>query len=284
METIIILILPLVINSANAAFPNSNSCGVDNADRIYPGNITGITSYPWASNLIFHESGRNEDLFRCGGSLISDRYVLTAAHCFDSLGDGYELQRIRFGEWDVQNELDCDYHGYCNEPILEVGFEKIVAHKDYNERTLINDIALIKLNESIEFTEAISPVCLPLSKELENLEVGNKKFTIVGWKNIRHRNGTYEPTSPIKLHDWMLEEVDAETCSNLVGEPISASQICALGKDTCRGDSGSGLIRKVNGFYSVNGIVSVGCGGKNVPAVYTKVDMFLDWIRDNIVD
>lgn len=200
--------------SANATFPNSNSCGVDNADRIYPGNITGITSYPWASNLIFHESGRNEDLFRCGGSLISDRYVLTAAHCFDSLGDGYELwviywfaywlrlphifcflyifsQRIRFGEWDVQNELDCDYHGYCNEPILEVGFEKIVAHKDYNERTLINDIALIKLNESIEFTEAISPVCLPLSKELENLEVGNKKFTIVGWKNIRHRNGTY---------------------------------------------------------------------------------------------
>lgn len=246
--------------------------------------MTGITSYPWAVNLVFRDTGRNSDLFHCGGSLISDRHVLTAAHCFDSLSDDYKLQHIRLGEWNFQTELDCDYEDYCNGPILELGFEKIVSHADYNKKTLLNDIAMVKLNRSIEFTEAISPVCLPLSEELRNIKIENTRFTVVGWRNNRHRNGTYEHASSIKLHDWSLAGVDQESCSNMISEAVDFSQLCAIGEDTCRGDSGSGLIKKVDGYYYAYGIASWGCGRKDAPTIYTKVTKFLSWIDENMAE
>lgn len=106
----------------------------------------------------------------------------------------YFSERIRLGEWNLLSDPDCDENQECNEPSLDVGIEKIIAHEDYDKETIRNDIALIKLNQSVSFTETISPVCLPLSNQTKNKNTDNMVFTAIGWGNTEHRNGTYGNT------------------------------------------------------------------------------------------
>lgn len=286
MRGSIILILTTIC-SAWANLPDPGTCGLDLSDRIYGGNITGLTSYPWTAILIFRETGRNSDLFHCGGSLISDRYVLTAAHCIDDLSDDYKLDRIRLGEWNLLSDPDCDDEKqYCNDPSLDVGIEKMVAHEDYDKTTILNDIALIKLNQSVNFTETISPICLPLSNLTKNKNTDDMTFTVIGWGNTEHRNGTYEYGSTHKLH-VRLDGVDLTSCNEVYDDEITSTQICAgakRGKDSCQGDSGGGLVSSVDGFYYDYGVVSwgYGCGRKGTPGIYTRVTSFLDWIENNM--
>lgn len=73
-----------------SSLPEPGTCGVDFSDRIYGGTITTPKAYPWTAILVYRLN-RLKDLYWCGGSLISDRYVLTAAHCVNSLNEDYEL-------------------------------------------------------------------------------------------------------------------------------------------------------------------------------------------------
>lgn len=282
----IVLISATIICSAWAKLPDPGTCGIELSDRIYGGNITGITSYPWTAILIYRESERDADLFHCGGSLISNRYVLTAAHCLDGLSEDYKLDRIRLGEWNLLSDPDCDENEYCNEPSLDIGIEKLINHENYNKVTIMNDIALIKLNESVNYTETISPVCLPLSDLTKNKDTDDMHFTAIGWGNTEHRNGTYEYGSSHKLH-VRLKGVDLSSCNEVYDEEITSTQLCAgaeRGKDSCQGDSGGGLVSEVSGFYYEYGVVSwgYGCGRRGVPGIYTRVTSFLEWIQNNI--
>ncbi|XP_053685904.1 serine protease easter-like [Sabethes cyaneus] len=107
--------------------PDPGKCGsmVPLASRqIYGGTRTNIGSYPWAVNLIYHKGESNDNLFKCGGSLISERYVLTAAHCLTIINSDLRLNRIRLGEWDLLKEQDCNAELICADPPLDVGIEK----------------------------------------------------------------------------------------------------------------------------------------------------------------
>lgn len=280
------LLLATTAYSAWANLPDPGTCGLDISDRIYGGNITGLTSYPWTAILIYREKGHDSDLFHCGGSLISDRYVLTAAHCLDDLSEDYRLDRIRLGEWNLLTDPDCDEHDYCNEPPLDVGIEEMINHEDYDKVTILNDIALVKLNQSVNFTETISPVCLPLSDQAKNKNTDEMVFTAIGWGNTEHRNGTYEYGSTHKLH-VQVRGVNLTYCNEVYDDEITPTQICAggeSGKDSCQGDSGGGLVSAVDGFYYDYGVVSwgYGCGRKGTPGIYTRVTSFLDWIKNKM--
>uniref|UniRef100_T1D4G1 Putative transmembrane protease n=1 Tax=Psorophora albipes TaxID=869069 RepID=T1D4G1_9DIPT len=287
---IVIVAVTSCLGSA-ADLPQPGVCGTDLSDRIYGGNITGLTSYPWTAILIFREAWRKADLFHCGGSLISNRYVLTAAHCIDDLTEDYTLNRIRLGEWDLLSNPDCKKENGeeedCNDPPLDVGIEKMIKHEGYDNVTLINDIALIKLNESVTFTDTMSPVCLPRDKVARNKDTNGLTFTAVGWGNTEHKNGTYEYGSRYKLH-VSLKGVNQTYCDEVYDEDeILPSQMCAgavKGMDTCQGDSGGGLVSAVDGYYHQFGVVSYGygCGRRGVPGIYTRVTSFLDWIEDNM--
>ncbi|KAL1380640.1 hypothetical protein pipiens_014047 [Culex pipiens pipiens] len=271
--------------SESATLPEPGTCGVDFSDRIYGGTITKPKAYPWTAILVFRY-GTYKDLYWCGGSLISDRYVLTAAHCVDGLNDNYALERIRLGEWDLLSEEDCDDVKDCNDPPLDVGVEKIISHENFTMATVESDIALIKLNESVTFTEFISPLCLPIADPVKTLDTDGFTYTAVGWGNTEHDNKTIQYGSRYKLH-VQLHAISSTYCNEKYNDEIIDSQLCAgaeAGKDTCQGDSGGSLINAVDGYSYAYGIVSYGkgCGQKGTPGVYTRVTSFLDWIDEHM--
>lgn len=115
-------------------------------NRIVGGNRVWVNKYPWTAQLLVKGT-----LF-CGGTLINDRYILTAAHCISNLSNVTEV---------VVRLLQ------LNRNALDKGIERRVAygrvHRQYNRNNLQNDIALLRLNEPIELGEEIRPSCLPTS-------------------------------------------------------------------------------------------------------------------------
>ncbi|XP_041971599.1 phenoloxidase-activating enzyme-like isoform X1 [Aricia agestis] len=273
---------------------SAKRCGVHNnsKNRIIAGKATAIDAYPWMGIIEYADSGRP---YLCAGSLINDRYVLTAAHCLvssnnRSLGAG----SVRFGEYNVTNEgpdcVETEGGGIdCTTGVLSIKIESFIVHPEYDKsKTLksVNDIALIRLMEPTPYTEFIRPVCLP-GKDITAEPPSNLTLVIAGWG---YKNETHY--SDVKL-DAIIPLADRDTCLKKYsrdGIPtIGPSQICAGGgeKDVCGGDSGGPLsyYHQNDNFEEIVGVISFGprqCATIDRPSVYTKVYDYLDWIKSNI--
>ncbi|KAF2898008.1 hypothetical protein ILUMI_08173 [Ignelater luminosus] len=267
--------------------PDKDVCGKqDEQQRIYGGTEASIGEFPWLALLESNENG-----FICGGVLINNRYVLTAAHCIDDT-----IVSVRLGEHDLGAEEDCEGDtpglGYCSDNPVDVEVEERIMHKLYdpnNEQNVHDDIALIRLKKEIAYTNFIKPICLPLSSELKHATFTGEKVSVAGWGKVE--NG--EP-SDIKLK-VEVPIVSNEDCVKYFiesGIEITKTQICAggeKGKDSCEGDSGGPLMYRDTTADEENwvcvGVVSYGigrCGSEHQPGVYTRVAEYLPWIFDTI--
>lgn len=280
---------PNVSNHPNLRMFNISLCGQSVETKIVGGEATGILSYPWMA-LLAYNIGRRKPEFRCGGSLITKRYVLTAAHCVTGLQPGSTLISVRLGEHDVRTESDCEMDGnivlYCADKYQDFGIESVHYHPEYSQ-TLKNDIALIRLDKDADLTvNNVKPICLPY----QDIVTFPKQLIATGWgateRGIR---------SPVLLH-VQLPAVEIPQCQEIYNSRISISykQICAGGerdKDSCSGDSGGPLqwhaLFGMESRFVQYGIVSFGmknCGTTGYPGVYTNVKYYMDWILDTIRD
>ncbi|CAG9798206.1 unnamed protein product [Chironomus riparius] len=239
--------------------------------NIVNGNEADVAEFPYQVALGYQSTTGSYD-FNCGGSLILDDIVITAAHCAH-LKEAQPVI-VRLGRTSLVESM------YDHGPIVDVEIKKIIVHEKSKRVTRENDIALIKLSRKVEFTHYIKPICI-----LDDIDSWNKNLTVTGF-------GVVDPDTKMRstwLMKGIVQEEEIEDCRksySIVSKTIFDTQICASGKfntDACQGDSGGPLILHENNQESLYGITSHGNGcGSDLPALYTKVDRFLKWIEQTI--
>ena len=258
------------------------STGFSNrSQRIYKGHLADGKMHPW---LVLIRSTTD----MCGGSIISNNFVLTAAHCcWDNLLDMAVDRTHLIVYAGMGSRLD-DWR--YNSNIQRKLVSKVIIHHTWinNIRTRVeveNDIAILKTKSPFKFDApnqfgAVRPICLPNSVENSNLILGDQcwiaGFGATAGTNQDPLTGDYQDETKLRHTD--IHIIDSYVCQNNLNSEILNSQICAgdlrNGADSCRGDSGGPLICAVDrndpSTYAVEGIVSWGkeCGRENSPGVY----------------
>ncbi|XP_034834258.1 CLIP domain-containing serine protease B4-like [Maniola hyperantus] len=269
-------------------FPDRTICGQSaGSDKIIGGTIAAIDEFPWMA-LVKYIDNENKSESACLATLITDRHLVSAAHCFVS--HSRTPVSVRLGEWNTQSPNEC-FDGACADPPVEVDIEKVSVYPKYNRGELtFGDIAVIKLKQPVTFTDFIQPICLPTTEYVKMQDYTRDiSYWTAGWGVTE-----FGEVSMVK-RKVDVETVPIDICRAAIPYiPESSSQvlICAGGrggKDSCRGDSGGPLMREVRENYKSNwflyGITSFGprmCGQAGVPGVYTRVSAYMDWIRDAV--
>ncbi|XP_035787447.1 uncharacterized protein LOC118464280 isoform X2 [Anopheles albimanus] len=267
----------------NLPSQNLGKCGVRNAQGIngriknpvYIDGDSEFGEYPWQVAIL--KKDPKESVYVCGGTLIDNLYIITAAHCVKTY-NGFDL-RVRLGEWDVNH--DVEFYPYIERDVISVQ-----VHPEYYAGTLDNDLAILKMDRPVDLTSAphIAPACLPDKQT----DFSGQRCWTTGWgKDAFGDYGKYQN---------ILKEVDVPIvnhyqCQNQLRQTrlgfsynLNPGFLCAggeEGKDACKGDGGGPLVCERNGVWQVVGVVSwgIGCGQANVPGVYVKVAHYLDWIN-----
>lgn len=265
-------------------------CGVsDLEDRIVNGSNAGLLDWPWMALL--RGGGSRGSNWICGGVLISERYVLTAAHCVHS-SSGRTLEFVRIGEHTLSKNVDCE-KGVCAPQPQDITVEDIKIHEGFGGIPACprcHDIALLRLSRPAELHPLhVLPICLATNLE-EDLQIRSradfisKLAWVAGW-------GTIDPRRlkiPDVLQDVLLPISDEYCGSQLSVYPDPDMVLCAGGerKDSCHGDSGGPLILRNNKHKKfVVGIVSQGpviCGAERTQGIYTSVSYYMPWILKNL--
>uniref|UniRef100_A0A182FDJ9 CLIP domain-containing serine protease n=2 Tax=Anopheles albimanus TaxID=7167 RepID=A0A182FDJ9_ANOAL len=266
-------------------------CGISGYDRLDGSIFAHLFEYRWMAVLRYTRNGELVD--GCGGSLISNRYVLTAANCVQT-EDNLKLSKVRLGEHDKSKELDCNIYTnddvQCADPPIEVDVESTVVHNEYNSSIPHrHDIALIRLAQEVDFSDSIIPICLPFNEDIRSAIIPT--YILTGWGTTAQQT-----LSDILKHKF-LKHVPIPECQQRMKENglsvdlADEYQICAKGKelvDSCQGDLGGplGSYKPLgNARFVQYGIVSTvggSCGNLSVPGVYTRVSSYMNWIVENM--
>ncbi|KAF5276944.1 hypothetical protein FQA39_LY18538 [Lamprigera yunnana] len=239
-----------------AAFPHVKSPTPRLDGKIVGGHPVNIEDYNYQVSLQFYGG------HFCGGSILNDHVVLTAAHC--TFGRPSSAFNILYGT-----------HDLFSSGASLVSVSSILNHNDYNTVNSNNDVSLMYLSSSIQFSAAAQPTILSTTPQ----NGGHlRTATVSGWGYLS--NGG---SSPSVLHAVDVFEYPNEYCKDIYLGIITDRMICfgAPGKDSCQGDSGGPLV-DVSTKEQV-GIVSFGlaCADPKYPGVYSNVYALKSWIDEN---
>ncbi|XP_054155019.1 chymotrypsin-C-like isoform X1 [Oppia nitens] len=278
MNILFLLLVGIAVNTGSLFGSSLYTYDEWETNRIVGGQNAQHMAWPWMVMIDIHYPN---DIDGCGGSIINKNWILTAAHCFsDNITNRFDnnIEKIvlKFGENDTDIEAATKFS-------INVFKDNVFMHLNYSDKTVINDIALIKLNKSLEFNKLtrLDVIHLPDKDFILN---SKQDCVATGWGNLK-----YDGNSSKILQEVVLPIYDFENCSKLYDDSLDRkTQICAGYYDdertnsTCKGDSGGPLnCKNDRGEWLIAGITSFGryCGSTGIPSVFTKVSAFLDWIN-----
>ncbi|NWQ86289.1 TMPS9 protease, partial [Burhinus bistriatus] len=239
--------------------------GFSKPSKIVGGTDASRGEIPWQVSL------KEDSRHFCGATIIGDRWLLSAAHCFNETNP--EAIEAYMGTTSL---------GGTDGNAVKVNVTRVIQHPLFNPIILDFDVAVLELARPLVFNKHIQPVCLPLA--VQKFPVG-KKCLISGWGNLQEGN----VTKPEILQKASVGIIDQKTCNFLYNFSLTDQMICAgflEGKiDSCQGDSGGPLACEVTpGVFYLAGVVSwgIGCAQAMKPGVYSRVTKLKDWILDTM--
>ncbi|CAO1433333.1 unnamed protein product [Diamesa serratosioi] len=216
--------------------------------------------------------------YNCGGSIITEFFIVTAGHCTSLFGSKPDV--VRIGDLDLISDFD-------DEHLQQLQVARIIRHPDYSFRSTYNDIALIKVDREIKMNRFVAPACILHDPVIQYYEAAG--FGQTG----------YHANKANKLLKVSLERWGQNECINYYNDfdnqklsrGIIEEQICAKGivvngteMDTCLGDSGGGIqydnqITIGDNIYYIPTLVGIISFGHGAPSVYTNVTSYVDWME-----
>jgi len=252
-----------------SAYNLAEECGIEGpAAKIVGGVEATPNQWPWQVALFI------DNAWFCGGALISENYVLTAAHC----ADGATYFDIMAGAHNVRESSEPNR--------VEITSFNGWTHPEWDPNTLSNDIALVELPEPINFNDYIKPSCQPAASD--SADVG-ELVTCTGWGKPSDSAGGISPVLRMVEDLPIISNAECNAIYGIVGDGVVCIDT-AGGKGTCSGDSGGPLNMKFDVVdkegnpgqkWKQVGVVSFGASAGcevGYPAGFTRNAYFMDWI------
>ncbi|KAL7648688.1 UNVERIFIED_CONTAM: hypothetical protein RMT77_000595 [Armadillidium vulgare] len=242
---------------------NNCICGEPTEQSEENGHNTTIQQFPWNVRIFYKDY---DDDF-CGGAIINDRYVLTAAHCVMFMNRDELAVRIGYND--------------PSDPGEAFDVDKIKVHKRYSVNKMgVFDIAIIRLQKQLTYSPKVQAVCL-----VGHLNFNRKKGIITSWGPL---SNAQEATDTLRKASVVITEYNlCRKHSHFSDEDLHSSVVCAdITKESCGGDSGNPLVHFDGSKYVLVGIRSwgIGCAYEGLPVVYTKIPNYFLWITQNTAD
>ncbi|MFJ4870303.1 serine protease [Streptomyces sp. NPDC088757] len=253
-----------LVAAVAGAVMGTGPLGIAPAHAVVGGQEARPHQYPFMAGLV----DLRERRVMCGGSLIGDRYVLTAAHCLTGSYGSTARVGVLLGDHDLTTGDD-------SPNALLAAPARFLTHPEYDPETQRNDIALIRLSEPVAANRDVRPVALPGAYAHGTFD--HTQVEAPGWGATSFGG----PASDV-LRTVTLGTMSNSTCGSRGMPRVTPAQLCtyAPGRDTCQYDSGGPLVHTTARKPYLVGLVSYGRGcATDTPAVNTRVRSYLTWIE-----
>lgn len=267
VDTVFSTIFTAVILSLTVASEFvDQSRSTDESTRIFNGFNSSRGQFPHQAFLIISfNSGHRV----CGGSLISDRWVLTAAHCLNGTRS-IEIHLGALKTYQFREQGRVIYYGYPS---------SVFIHPHFVAEIALHDIGLVQLEESVQFTDTVQPIALPKSGEYyHDIPTIASGFGLQNTDD-EHVAQILQWAPFYTINNFKCAGFFSDVASIIVLRP---SIICAVGiKDAsiCMGDGGNPLIDKHDVLIGISSFVSGRGCHLGYPSVFMRVTYYLDWIE-----
>ncbi|XP_052603295.1 coagulation factor IX isoform X1 [Peromyscus californicus insignis] len=240
-----------------------NSESLNDFTRVVGGENAKPGQIPWQVIL----NGEIEAF--CGGAIINEKWVVTAAHCLKP-GDKIEVVA---GEYNIDEKEDTEQRR---------NVIRTIPHHHYNAtiNKYSHDIALLELDKPLILNSYVTPICVA-NREYTNIFLKFGSGYVSGWGKVFNKG-----RQASILQYLRVPLVDRATCLRSTTFSIYNNMFCAGyregGKDSCEGDSGGPHVTEVEGTSFLTGIISWGeeCAIKGKYGIYTKVSRYVNWLKE----